>query len=145
VSPAIATAIRTMVHDGLQMSEAAQAAGITTHRLRLALDLPHVRAFIRAEKNVRLEAIRLGSLNELERIRRGEGMAAIAAIKFLEEMADEGRSHASTGMSATPGVTIVIQSHAHTVEDQHVSPLTIEAETSMTSPESPPLSDRGEK
>lgn len=138
INPKVAAAIKAVIHDGETLQAAAEANGITTHKLRSAFDKPHVLKFVRAERNVRLEGIRLSSLNELERIRRGEGMAAIAAIKFMEEMAGErGKALDPDKRDATPGVTIVIQSAAsHTIEEQHVTPLTIEGETAADSPES---------
>jgi hypothetical protein len=108
VTPKLAEALRLMVHNGKRIDHAAQSVGLTTKRIRDALDLPHVQAFVRRERKVRLEGVLLGNITALERIREGDGAAAVSAIKLLEEMGNPLSHVAGTVAASTPGVTINI-------------------------------------
>jgi hypothetical protein len=108
VSPKLATALRAMIHDGLELHDAAERAEISTFRLRQSLENPHVLQFIRAEKQMRLESVRLGNINDLARIKAGDGAAAVSAIRMLEEMATDRAALAASQTVTTPGVTINI-------------------------------------
>lgn len=137
INPKIVAALRSVIHDGLSLQEAAEANGITTFKLRCAFDHTHVLAFVRAEKNVRLEAARLSNINALATIRDNGGAAGVSAVRALEEMAGErGNASSLATVATTPGVTIVIQSSAQSIEGQSVTPLTIDGESMPDSPES---------
>ena len=141
VSPKLAVAIRALIHDAMTLQQAAEHAGLSTFRVRQSLDQRHVQAFIRAEKQMRLEDVRLGNITELARIRQGDGAAAVSAIKLLEEMAGDKAQAASTVAATTPGVTINIVNGLASVPGQviegqsvHIDAQPLEAGDSATIP-----------
>ena len=105
------TAIELMVHEGLQMHEAAQRAGTTTRTVREAFAKPHVIQFMRKERQVLLASARARNIPRLVEIRdAADNMPAVQAIKLLEEMGEDRQFGGAAGQIAQshPGVTIVI-------------------------------------
>ena len=141
VAGKLAVALRSMIHDATEFQQACEQAGTTTRAVREALDKPHVRAFIKRERQMRLERALLGNITELERIRTGDGAAAVSAIKLLEEMAGDKAQAASTVAATTPGVTINIVNGLASVPGQviegqsvHIEAQPLEAGDSATIP-----------
>jgi hypothetical protein len=96
----------------VDLEAAAKAAGLTTYRLRQYLKPPHVARYLRAERQVVLDAICAGNPQALRAIRdeARNQMAAVAAVRGLELMRD-GDPESAPGRLApqSPGVTIIIE------------------------------------
>jgi hypothetical protein len=103
---------------------AAAAAGITTHRFRRALRLPHVASWARAAHKERVDAICAANPERLRAIADGSenDMARVASIKMLEAMKETLDNPARTPMApgAVPGFCIVIR---HGDRDEIFDPL----------------------
>jgi hypothetical protein len=116
----------------IDMPEAARLAGIPVDQFRRWLSRSQVRAFIRAERKIALEAIAAGNPGALQRVRDrvgGNAMASVAAVKVVEEMlAAENGGHAGDSDSGSgPGITIIIGSAS-----ANAPPITIDARPSRT-------------
>jgi hypothetical protein len=123
VSPKIKQAIEHMVADGLPWNDAAVKVGITTRTMRLALDRPHVLAYLRQCKQVLREAASAANITRLTQIRdAADNMPAVNAIKVLEQIGDEQPGQRNAGHST--GLTIrLVQINASAAHDnarQHV-------------------------
>ena len=141
VAGKLATALIAMIETPTTFVEACQSAGILPASVRSALEKPHVKAWIRQQRQMRLERALLGNISELERIREGDGAAAVSAIKLLEEMAGDKAQAASTVAASTPGVTINIVNGlaslpGQTIEGQsvHIEAQPLDAGDSATTP-----------
>jgi hypothetical protein len=100
-------AINAMVLNGADMQRAAQSVGLSTYRLRLALEKQHVSAFYKAQLKVLREARSARNFHRLCEIADAENnMPAVNAIKALEGISDEQTNNKQT--NASPGVTIRI-------------------------------------
>ena len=132
VSPKLADAIRAVIHEGLTLEEAAKRAGLSTFRIRQSFDERHVQKFIRDEKQMRLESVRLSNINALAAIRDNGGAAGVSAVRVLEEMGSPVSHVAGTVAASTPGVTINIVSAlpANSGQVDERQPVIIEGEAS---------------
>jgi hypothetical protein len=154
ISPKLEIALRAVIHDGATLEAAAKLAGLSTFLVRQSFEHAHVLRFIRNEKQVRLESLRLETLNDLARIKGGNGAAAVSAIAMLEEMAAPAAQSAATIAATTPGVTINIinalpTNSGRADEQQLVQGVTIDADPPQSldhpaiSPESSNRPSRG--
>lgn len=106
VTGKLAEAITLMVETGARWDDAAQQVGLTARTMRLALDRPHVIAFLRARKQVFREAASTANIKRLCEIRdAANNMPAVQAIKLLEQIPDE---NASSARGIQPGFVVQI-------------------------------------
>ena len=95
--------------DGMpvEWEEAAKRAGLRTRTLRLAIQKPHVRVYLNKQRRAFLGAISAKNISRAAAIRDQDAnrMAALGAIKFLEDGGDSSRS---AGPVRTPGICIQI-------------------------------------
>jgi len=95
-----------MVEEGARWDEAAVKAGLTVRNMRLALERPHVVAFLRARKQVFREAASTANIKRLCEIRdAANNMPAVQAIKLLEQIPDD---NASSSKGLMPGFVVQI-------------------------------------
>jgi hypothetical protein len=93
------------------LQSAAEAAGLTTVRLRRLLKLPQVRKWIAEERRLQLDAICAANPESLRRLRdtTENAMAAVGAIKTLEAMKELVDPSVRAGVTtAAPGLIVQI-------------------------------------
>ena len=130
ITKRVRDAIDAMVNDGADYQSAARSVGMSTYRLRLALQLPHVMAFYRAQCQVLRSAQHARNIHRLAEIRDADdNMPAVNAIKALEQLADEQQSKSS---HASPGITLRIVNINATPAQQ--TQTTIDANIDSTEP-----------
>lgn len=107
VTGKVKVAIDAMVFQGLKRDDAAQAAGLKDNSLYVALARPDVKAYYLQQLDVLRTSARARNFHRLEQIRDQDSnqMAAINAIKVLEQVSDETQARST---ASVPGVTIVI-------------------------------------
>ena len=106
ITTRVKRAVEHIVETGAAYNEAAAHVGMSTYRLRLALDKPHVIAFMRNRLHVSRELRSPKNFHRLCEIADAENnMPAVNAIKALEQLSDEQTNKPNT---ASPGVTIRI-------------------------------------
>lgn len=106
VTGKLADAINLMVEEGTRWDKAALKVGLTVRNMRLAIERPHVLAFLRARKQVAREAASSANIKRLCEIRdAADNMPAVQAIKLLEQMPDE---NASAAKGLMPGFVVQI-------------------------------------
>lgn len=108
IGPKLRKVIDLMVFDGIAMDEAARIAGTSTRAIRKAFERRHVLAFQRTRREVLRASIAPGNIHRAVQIRDQDEnkMAALGAIRLLEQMDDE--AAAAPSRAQTPGVVIVI-------------------------------------
>jgi hypothetical protein len=104
-------ALDGMIWSGLAFDEAARAANFNVRAMRKALERPHVRNYLRTQKQVFRESVSAANIHRAREIRdqTDNQMAAIKAIQVIEQLGDV--DHARGGISGEPllpGLTIVI-------------------------------------
>lgn len=107
LTPARRRLIHAFVWLGLNNREAAKYAGISEAALYQALHTSTFQHALKTELKVRRTNARLGNIPALERIRDNSenAMAVVAAVKTLEQIADDGPQQAS---GERPGYVIAI-------------------------------------
>lgn len=97
-----------MVWEGLPDNEAAVKVGITIYAVRLALKLPHVRAYYRGQLEVLRERESARNIHALVEVRdqKTNQMARVQAVKALEQLSDEQQASANT--QQLPGLVVVV-------------------------------------
>jgi hypothetical protein len=93
------------------LQTAAEAAGLTTVRLRRLLKLPQTRAWIAEQRRLQLDTICAANPEALRRLRdtTENAMAAVGAIKTLEAMKELVDPSVRTGVAvAAPGLIVQI-------------------------------------
>ena len=106
ITTRVKRAVEHIVETGAAYNEAAAHVGMSTYRLRLALDKPHVIAFMRSRLHVSRELRSPKNFHRLCEIADAENnMPAVNAIKALEQLSDE---QTNTKQTTSPGVTIRI-------------------------------------
>lgn len=114
------TALDAMVWQGLAYDKAGKHAGLTTRNMRTALDKPHVRAYLKAQRDVFRESVNTGNTHALLEVRnqKRNHMARVAAVKTLEHQDNEQVSRG--GHAQLPGLVIqVITSSGDTRVMEH--------------------------
>ena len=105
----VRTAIDHMLWDGLEMDEAAKVAGLTTRRLRQALERPIVLAHLKAQRKVLCAAELPQNIRRLKAIRdAAENMPAVHAIRDLEQIAADETIRSDARVQERPGMVIVV-------------------------------------
>lgn len=97
-----------MVWDDKTDAEAAVEAQISIHTIRLALKLPHYRAYYREQCEMLRSRENPRNIHTLIEIRdqQSNQMARVAAIKELERTSDQ---QVMAGSARSPGVVVIIQ------------------------------------
>lgn len=120
VTPELVVACKAIVWEGQELDQAASSAGLTTRALRLALQRPHVLAFLKEEREVLLAVARAQNIHHAIEVRRGDNaMARLGAIKVIEAQTDH---QPGQGVAREPGLVIQIvtggaeRAHMRTVE-----------------------------
>jgi hypothetical protein len=107
----LAVALALMVDQGLRIDIAAQQAGTTTRVVREAFAKPHVLEYVRKRRQMLLASVNARNIQRLAEIRdAADNMPAVNSVLALERMAGDASSTGGTGVSHSPGVTIVINS-----------------------------------
>lgn len=102
-------AIEHMLWQSLEIDEAAKAVGITTRRLRTALEKPIVLAHLKAQRKVLCATELPANIRRLKAIRdAAENMPAVHAIRDLEQIAADETIRSDARVQERPGMVIVI-------------------------------------
>jgi hypothetical protein len=105
----VRAAIERMLWDGLEMDEAAKVVGITTRRLRTALEKPIVLAHLKAQRKVLCATELPANIRRLKAIRdAAENMPAVHAIRDLEQIAADETIRSDARVQERPGMVIVV-------------------------------------
>jgi len=109
VSPLVRKAIELMVWQGHHRDDAAKALGMLPKSLYNAFRKHHVRQHYRNELEVLRTSERARNIHALVRVRDQDDnkMAAVQAVKALEQLSDEPAAAASSP-AASPGLVLVI-------------------------------------
>jgi hypothetical protein len=84
---------------------------MTTHAVREAFAKPHVLEYVRKRRQMLLASVNARNIQRLAEIRdAADNMPAVNSVLALERMAGDASSTGGTGVSHSPGVTIVINS-----------------------------------
>lgn len=107
ITPRVRRAVELMVWDGKRYAEAAAETGLTARAMRLALERPHVLAYLRSQQQVLRSSEGPRSIHRLAEIR--DAADNMPAVTSARELLTESESHARSSTSAaTPGVVIHI-------------------------------------
>lgn len=101
-------ALKAMVWEGQDLQQAAATAGLTTHAVRLALERPHVKAFLREQKEVFRAHASSQNIHRAVHIRdtSDNAMAVMRAITYIDDKDDE--AAASGAARRAPGLIVQI-------------------------------------
>ena len=99
--------------NALDFSDAARAVGFNVRAMRKALERPHVRAYLKAQKEVFRASASAQNISALVKLRdeSGNGMVQLGAIKTLEQMTDDPAAQGTP--QARPGLVIVVVNGAN--------------------------------
>jgi len=108
VTGKLKVACNLLAYEGLPFNEAAQQAGLSVHAMRLALQRPHVIAYLKAQREVLRASMSGRNILTLAAVRdqTDNQMARVNAVKALEQIGDE--PSARSGASSMPGLVIQI-------------------------------------
>jgi hypothetical protein len=113
VAPGIKASIDALLHmERYDLVEAAKAGGVTVQRLRDELARPHVRAWMRQQRQLQLETICQQNPSALARIRdsSANANAAVNSCRTLESMLEASTQETSRPVRREAGLVIVISS-----------------------------------
>jgi hypothetical protein len=111
VSGRLKEALDLMVWQGMDWDKAAVKAGLTTRSMRLAMNRPHVLAYLRRERGVRLVSGSTKNLARLEELRDQDNniTGAVQAARTIETITSEAVGGPRTiGISGGPRAGYVI-------------------------------------
>lgn len=124
VTGQLAVALKAIAWDGAELHEAAQAAGMKTRNLRLALEKRHVLAFLKEQREVFRSYVSAQNIRHAKELRdtSKNAMARLGAMKYIDNVADE--ATISAARARAPGVVIVIgdPAAAHTAHMRQIEP-----------------------
>jgi hypothetical protein len=113
------TALDLMVWGGedgapLDYSEAARTANLTARSMRRALERPHVRMYLRGQRDVFRASISARVIFRLDELARQNDnrAAAVSASRTILQLEDEAEARPARGTQQLPGLCIVIQAPA---------------------------------
>lgn len=110
VSGRLKACLDMMVWEALPYNEAAVKAGLSVRSIRLAMNRPHVLAYLKRERGVRLVSGSAKNLARLEELRDQDSniTGAVQAAKVLETMTNEaiGGPGSSASRGGGPGWVI---------------------------------------
>lgn len=103
-------AIHLMITEGKPYNEAGKQVGLTARTMRLALERPHVLAYLKRQREVFRQHASAANIHRLAEIRdAANNMPAVQAIKVLEELGEDSASRNRSGSNAQlPGFVIQI-------------------------------------
>jgi hypothetical protein len=106
VTGKLRVAIDAIVHQGLEMDEAAALAGMTTRNVRMALDRPWVRAHLRQERARLVDELTAANPHHLRTMRAGSPnqMVRLAAVRTLEDIGNGGGGGRGTSVNVNVNV-----------------------------------------
>jgi hypothetical protein len=109
VTGKLKVALELMVWHGTKRADAAEQAGLADSSLRFALRKPHVLQHFNAELATLRNSLRARNLHRLDGIADSSrnGMARVASIKALEQIADDADQRQRPGSQQLPGLQIV--------------------------------------
>jgi hypothetical protein len=110
LTPKVRKAVELMVWQGLDLADAARAAGIDPpHRFRIALAKPVVMAYLKSERKVLCAGELPRNIERLKAIRdAAENMPAVHAIRDLEQIAADETIRSDARVQERPGMVIVV-------------------------------------
>ena len=95
ITKRVKDAINAMVIDKARWDDAAVAVGLSTRAMRLALEKPHVIAYLRKQLDVSRGARQVSNFHRLCEIADADNnMPAVQAIRALEQLKDEQTNNA---------------------------------------------------
>jgi hypothetical protein len=117
-------ALDLMVWEPMTDSEACGATGLRLNALRMALRLPHVRAYYREQIEVLRERESSRNIHRLMQIRDADNnMPAVNAIKELRRPEGDESGHSPGSTRASAGLTIIVQGDAQIAANTpHIQP-----------------------
>jgi hypothetical protein len=123
----LAIAIDLMIEHGLMWDKAGLQAGLTVRTMRLAMQRPHVVAYIKAKREVFRVHASAGNIHRLVEMRDQDEnkMAVVTAIKALEQLGDDPQSQRAA--NSLPGLQIVIVQGGSAAPIVDVTPGAIDA------------------
>ena len=131
ITKRVKDAIHAMVVDKQRWDDAARSVGLTARHMRLALEKPHVIAYLRKQLDVSRGARQVANFHRLCEIADAENnMPAVQAIRALEQISDE---QTNTKQTTSPGVTIRIVNVAATPAQHEQTTITAKADEISTS------------
>src|SRR6516164_3589392 len=102
ITKRVKDAIHAMVVDKQRWDDAARSVGLTARHMRLALEKPHVIAYLRKQLDVSRGARQVANYHRLCEIADAENnMPAVNAIKALEMIGDEQTTNSANVDAAT--------------------------------------------
>jgi hypothetical protein len=110
VTGKLKAALDLMVWDNLKRKDAAEKAGLADSSLRFAFRKPHVMAYYHAALKALRDNLRASNVHRLDGIadESKNDMARVAAVKALEQIADQADERQRSGSQVLPGLQIVI-------------------------------------
>lgn len=114
VSGKLVVALKAIAWEGMELQEAAQAAGLTTRALRYALEKRHVIAALREQREVFRAYVSAQNIHHAKELRdsSGNAMAKLGAMKYIDSIDDQ--DPVQRANRAAPGVVIqIIGNGAH--------------------------------
>jgi hypothetical protein len=110
VTGKLKAAIDLMVWEGLKRADAAAKAGLADASLRFAFRKPHVLQYHAAELAALRTSVRARNVHRLDGIAdtSKNDMARVAAVKAMENIADQADEKQRPGAQLLPGLQIVI-------------------------------------
>jgi hypothetical protein len=110
VTGKLKTAIDIMVWEGLKRADAAEKAGLADASLRFAFRKPHVLQYHAAELAALRTSVRARNVHRLDGIAdtSKNDMARVAAVKAMENIANQADEKQRPGAQLLPGLQIVI-------------------------------------
>ena len=111
ISPALKASIDALLHmERYDLGLAAKAGGLRVQQLRDDLGRPHVRAFMRQQKQLQLEQICQQNATALARIRDSSpnANAAVNSCRALESMLADSTAETSRPVRREAGLVIIV-------------------------------------
>jgi hypothetical protein len=121
ISAGLKESINALLHmERYDLVQAAKAGGVTVQRLRDDLGRPHVRAFMRQQRQLQLETICQQNPSALARIRDSSpnANAAVNSCRTLESMLEASNAETSRPARREAGLVIVIASQPRQPEQR---------------------------
>ena len=100
VTGRLKTALDFIVHEALEMDEAAKRAGLTTRGVRKAMAKPWVAAYMREQRALLLTELTAGNPHHLRTLRGASPnqMVRLGAVRAIEDIVD-GRRHGGVSVA----------------------------------------------
>lgn len=95
VTGALKDALDAIVFEGAEMDAAARRANITTRAVRLAMEKPHVLAYVRAQRALLTSEVHASNVHHLKKLRSDSPnqLARLGAVREIENIVEGRRSN----------------------------------------------------